>query len=80
MLPEIVRAAGELGGVEESPLPRPCLAGHRDTSENVIEELSWGGLKLPWLSRSVSSRCRAVRNSLSSKIRGVMGGPHSTFI
>lgn len=25
MLPEIVRATGELGGVEESPLPRPCL-------------------------------------------------------
>lgn len=25
MLPEIVRATGELGGVEESPLPCPCL-------------------------------------------------------
>lgn len=43
MLPEIVRASGELGGVEESPLPRPCLAGHRDPSENGIEELSRGG-------------------------------------
>lgn len=25
MLPEIVKAPGELGGVEESLLPRPCL-------------------------------------------------------
>lgn len=42
MLPEIVRAAGELGGVEVSLLLCPCLTGHRDTSENVIEELSRG--------------------------------------
>lgn len=47
MLPEIVRATGKVGGVEESSLPCPCLAGHCDTSENVIEELSWGGLKFP---------------------------------
>lgn len=63
MLPEIVRAAGELGGVEESLLPCPCVTGHCDTSENVIEEISWGGLKLPPLRRSVASHWRAAGNS-----------------
>lgn len=67
MLPEIVRTAGEPSGVEESPLPCPCLAGHHDTSENVIEELNRvggeEGLKLPPLSWSVASHWRAVGNA-----------------
>ena len=55
MLPEIVRAAGEPGGVAEPSPPHPRLAGHHDASQNVTE-----GLKLPLLSWWVTLCWRAA--------------------